>query len=172
MEYGPRALGHRTLLVAAVDRETHHLLNSRLNRSEIMPFAPIILAEEAGQWLIDWNEDHVASRFMTITYAVATEKATQIPATVHVDGTVRPQILRAIDEPILHRVLTRYHQLTGIPLVINTSFNMHEEPIVCSPSDAVDTFRQGASDVLVIGPYWVEMPCSLVQRTKAASVSG
>ncbi len=156
MEYGPRALGNRSLLVAATDPETHQRLNSRLGRSEIMPFAPIILEEDAGRWLKSWNPDHLPSRFMTMTYVVDEELARHVPAVVHVDGTVRPQVLRREDQPSLHQVLLRYRELTGLPLVINTSFNMHEEPIVCSPEDAIETFCRGAADVMAIGSFWID----------------
>ncbi len=160
MEYGPRALGSRSLLVAATHPDTPDSLNTRLGRTEFMPFAPVILEEDAGRWLSGWRPDHVASRFMTITYEVNPELAPGVPAIVHVDGTVRPQVLRREDQPLLHRVLIRYRELTGLPLVINTSFNMHEEPIVCTPTDAIQTFLRGAADVLVIGTFWIEAPAA------------
>lgn len=156
MEYGPRALGNRSLLVSATEKRMHHVLNQRLNRSEIMPFAPVILEEYASTWLEGWKEEHVASRFMTTTYNLNRELTKRVPATVHLDGTVRPQVVRRRDNPLIHSIVSNYCQLTGIPLVINTSFNMHEEPIVCSPNDAIDTFQRGAADVMIIGPFLVE----------------
>ena len=156
MEYGPRALGSRSLLAAAVDAEMPDRLNGRLGRTEFMPFAPIILEQDAKRWFPSWRPDHVAARFMTITYDVEPELAHQVPAVVHVDGTARPQVLRERDQPLLHRLLCRYRELTGLPLVLNTSFNMHEEPIVCSPEDAVQAFQRGAADVLVMGSFWAE----------------
>ena len=156
MEYGPRALGNRSLLAAAVDPTMPDRLNGRLGRTEFMPFAPIILEEAAEQWFPAWRADHIASRFMTITYDVDPDLALKVPAVVHVDGTARPQVLRERDQPLLHALLVRYRELTGLPLVINTSFNMHEEPIVCSAEDAVQAFRRGAADVLVMGSCWVE----------------
>ena len=156
MEYGPRALGNRSILVSATDKNTHNNLNNRLNRSEIMPFAPIIMEDYAHEWLLDWDSTHIASRFMTMTYNMNKELAKRVPATVHVDGTVRPQVVSRNDNPIIYDILRHYNDLVGIPLVINTSFNMHEEPIVCSPQDAIQTFRRGASDIMLMGPFLVE----------------
>jgi len=155
MEYGPRALGNRSLLAAATDRGVHDRLNARLQRSEIMPFAPIILEEHAHDWFPEWSPGHMASRFMTITYDVEPSLASKAPAIVHVDGTARPQVLRRSDQPLLHAVLEEYQHQTGVPLVINTSFNMHEDPIVCSPEDALDAVARGAADVLVMGSLWI-----------------
>lgn len=155
MEYGPRALGHRSLLAAAVDASTPDALNGRLGRTEFMPFAPIIMEEHAREWFPAWRPDHSAARFMTITYEVEPRLAHRVPAVVHVDATARPQVLGPNDDALLHRVLHRYHERTGIPLLINTSFNMHEEPIVCTPADAVSAFCRGAADVLVAGSVWV-----------------
>jgi len=156
MEYGPRALGNRTLLAAATDREMPSRLNVRLSRSDFMPFAPVILDEHAAKWLVGWKPDHIASRFMTITYEVEPSLSSKVPAVVHVDGTARPQVLRSIDNQDLHAVLTEYHRITGIPMVINTSFNMHEDPIACTPQDAIGAVARGAADVLVLGGLWVE----------------
>ena len=97
----------------------------------------------------------MASRFMTITYDVEPSLASKAPAIVHVDGTARPQVLRRSDQPLLHAVLEEYQHQTGVPLVINTSFNMHEDPIVCSPEDALDAVARGAADVLVMGSLWI-----------------
>lgn len=150
MEYGPRALGHRSLLADPRDAAMFEHLNARLGRSETMPFAPVVLEEHAKEWLEGWRERHHAARFMTTTYSVAPSRRGAIPAIVHLDGTVRPQVLRHGDGPALHRVLTSFHRQTGVPMAINTSFNLHGEPIVCSPRDALRTFLAGAADVLWI----------------------
>ena len=155
MEYGPRALGNRSLLAGAEDPEMPRRLNGRLGRTEFMPFAPIILDEHADDWLIGWEPDHAASRFMTATYNIKPDKRAMIPAVVHVDGTARPQVLAQEANPALHRVIAQYHLFTGIPLLINTSFNMHEEPIVCTPADAISSYKRGAGDVLIIGSFIV-----------------
>ena len=155
MEYGPRALGHRSLLAAATDANLPDRLNRKLGRTEFMPFAPIVLIEHAHEWFEDWAFDHVSSRYMTVTYDVVRNRREEVPAVVHVDGTARPQVLERDINPLLHDALSEYYTRTGIPLVVNTSFNMHEEPIVCSPFDAIRTFKNGAADVLIIGPFIV-----------------
>ncbi len=157
MEYGPRALGHRSLLAAATDANLPDRLNQKLGRTEFMPFAPIVLIEHAHEWFKDWAFDHVSSRYMTVTYDVVCERREEIPAVVHVDGTARPQVLEKNINPLLHATLSHYYTRTGIPLVVNTSFNIHEEPIVCSPFDAIRTFKNGVADVLIIGPFIVRM---------------
>lgn len=157
MEWGPRALGNRSILVSAKDTNINQILNKRLKRTEFMPFAPIIMEEYASQYLENYDSSHLAARFMTITYNVAKAKIPIIPAVVHVDGTARPQVVRKEDNISLYKVLFAYHKLTGVPVLINTSFNMHEEPIVCTPDDAVRAYLQGAVDILAIGNYWVEV---------------
>lgn len=156
MEYGPRALGNRSLLAAAVDPTAPDRLNGRLGRTEFMPFAPIVLKEEAHRWFPRREPTCAASRFMTITYDVEPELGRRVPAVVHVDGTARPQVVGRDDNRLLHAILERYQALTGIPVLINTSYNMHEEPIVCSPEDALSAFHRGAADVLVMEGFWVE----------------
>jgi len=153
MEYGPRALGNRSLLASCNDVSINQWLNDRLHRTEFMPFAPIIMEEYARDYFPNWEPSHVAARFMTVTYNASDLAKKNIPAAVHVDGTARPQILRRHDNPEVHQILTEYYKLTGIPALINTSFNMHEEPIVCSAKDAVRAFRLGHIDSLICGPF-------------------
>jgi len=155
MEWGPRALGNRSILANSKDKSINDTLNKRLGRTEFMPFAPIVMEERAAQYFKGYKPDDLASRFMTITYDVFEEKINQIPAVVHVDGTARPQVVRSKDNKSLHKILKEYEKLTGIPVLINTSFNMHEEPIVCSPGDAIRAFHEGAVDVLAIENFLV-----------------
>ncbi|MBI4361413.1 carbamoyl transferase [Candidatus Micrarchaeota archaeon] len=155
MEYGPRALGHRSILAAATDKNINHNLNQRLHRTEFMPFAPMTLEEYASSSYIDWNKDHISSRFMTICYYCHPIVKKQSPAIVHVDNTARPQIVGPKDNPDIHALITQYHRLTGIPTIVNTSFNNHEEPILCSPQDAVDSLLRDNVDVLCIGNFLV-----------------
>jgi carbamoyltransferase len=150
MEYGPRALGNRSILADPRDPAINQNLNGRLKRTEFMPFAPSILEEDSARYLIGWKPDHTAARFMTATYGVAPELRGTCGAVVHVDGTARPQVVRREDNPDYHATLSAYKKLTGLPLVVNTSFNMHEEPIVCTPQDAVRSFVAGCSDVLAL----------------------
>jgi carbamoyltransferase len=96
------------------------------------------------------------ARFMTITFDCSPRMKTQSPGVVHCDGTARPQLVDAETAPDLHAILTAYHRLTGIPTVVNTSFNMHEEPIVCTPEDALRAFELGRLDYLALGDHLVE----------------
>ncbi|MCP4803904.1 MAG: hypothetical protein GY913_14425 [Proteobacteria bacterium] len=156
MEFGPRALGHRTLLVRPDSPEVNIWLNDRLQRSEFMPFAPVVRDVDAGRLFHGYEKAAHAARFMTVCFDVSDEMKEKAPGCVHVDGTARPQVIRERDDPEYYAILTRFDEATGIPALINTSFNMHEEPIVCSPHDAIRAFRLGRLDCLSIGPYLVD----------------
>jgi carbamoyltransferase len=158
MEYGPRALGNRSVLYPAKDPEVNQWLNQQLGRTEFMPFAPAALASEAHRLFENLAGAEKAAQFMTLTFNCTDEMKRQCPAAVHVDGTARPQLVSADSNPSFHRILKRYHELTGIAAVINTSFNMHEEPIVCSPEDAIRAFLLGNIEYLAIGKYLVRHP--------------
>ncbi|HEY8505779.1 MAG TPA: carbamoyltransferase C-terminal domain-containing protein, partial [Gemmataceae bacterium] len=158
MEYGPRALGNRSILYPAGDPEVNQWLNKQLGRTEFMPFAPAALAEEAGRLFANLSGCEKTAEFMTITFDCTAEMKRACPAAVHVDGTARPQLVRPETNPGFYRILKAYHARTGIPAVINTSFNMHEEPIVCTPADAVRAFLQGNIDYLAIGPFLAPHP--------------
>jgi carbamoyltransferase len=160
MEYGPRALGNRSILYHAKEPAVNQWLNQRLGRTEFMPFAPATLHEKRLDCYRNMDGCDYAAQFMTLTFDCTDQMKRDSPAAVHVDGTARPQLVTAQSNPSFHRVLTEYHRLTGIPSVINTSFNMHEEPIVCSPDDAVRAFLQGNLDYLAIGDFLVEHPSS------------
>ena len=149
MEYGPRALGNRTVFASCSDPGINKWLNDRLKRTEFMPFAPIIMEEHCGEYFPRWKPEHVSARFMTITYEASDLAKRNIPAAIHVDGTARPQVLREQDNPDVYAILKAYRAVTGIPALINTSFNMHEEPIVCSATDAVRAFQLGHLDALI-----------------------
>lgn len=158
MEYGPRALGNRSILYHAREPEVNQWLNQRLGRTEFMPFAPATLHEHRNQCYLNMDGADYAAQFMTITFDCTEFMKRESPAAVHVDGTARPQLVTAESNPSFHRMLTEYHRLTGLPSVINTSFNMHEEPIVCSPDDAIRAFLQGNLDYLAVGSYLVAHP--------------
>lgn len=155
MEFGPRALGNRSLLVRPDDPAVNQWLNERLERSEFMPFAPMVRQEDAADLFIGWDKARQASRFMTVCFDVVPERVEAIRGCVHVDGTARPQVVRQQDNPRCHAVLTAFQQKTGLPALINTSFNMHEEPIVCSPGDAIRAWQRGHLDALWMGPFLV-----------------
>jgi carbamoyltransferase len=157
MEYGPRALGNRSILAQATDPTVNDWLNKRLRRTEFMPFAPILLAEDAPHYLKDFDaRSAYAAEFMTITYDVTERCRREAPAVVHVDGTARPQLVTQSSNPPVRRILEHYKALTGLAVLINTSFNIHEEPIVCSPQDALRAFRDGRLDALALEDFLVE----------------
>jgi carbamoyltransferase len=158
MEYGPRALGNRSILYHAKEPSVNQWLNQRLGRTEFMPFAPATLYEQrhANYHRVDGAD--YAAQFMTITFDCTDEMKRTCPAAIHVDGTARPQLVTATSNPGFHAILTEYYKLTGVPSVINTSFNMHEEPIVCTPDDAIRAFLQGNLDYLAIDRCLVAHP--------------
>jgi carbamoyltransferase len=158
MEYGPRALGNRSVLYHARQPEVNQWLNKRLGRTEFMPFAPVTLWEAADRCYLKLDGARHAAEFMTITFDCTPWMREQCPAAVHVDGTARPQLVRREINPGYHAILSEYEKLSGIPTLINTSFNMHEEPIVCSPADAIRAFLLGHLDGLAIGPFYVPNP--------------
>ncbi|MEQ1573330.1 MAG: carbamoyltransferase C-terminal domain-containing protein [Vicinamibacterales bacterium] len=158
MEYGPRALGNRSILYHAKEPAVNQWLNQRLGRTEFMPFAPATLFEKRHECYLNVEGGEHAALFMTLTFDCTESMKRDSPAAVHVDGTARPQLVSADSNPSFYRILTEYHQLTGIPSLINTSFNMHEEPIVCSPDDAIRAFLQGNLDYLAIGDFLVAHP--------------
>lgn len=161
MEYGPRALGHRSLLYQTTDPTVNDWLNKRLNRTEFMPFAPATLAEHAHSCYKNLQGAEDSARFMTITFDCTPKMQEISPSVVHVDSTARPQIVDAKTAPDFHNILSAYYRLTGIPSLINTSFNMHEEPIVCSPEDAIRSFQQGNIDFLAIGNWLIANPVEI-----------
>lgn len=156
MEYGPRALGNRSILYQATDTTVNKWLNETLNRTEFMPFAPAILRTQAAKYYEGYETDHRAAEFMTITYDATDRCKQEAPAVVHIDGTARPQVVDEMTNPGFHQLLTEYEKLTGFPQVINTSFNMHEEPIVRTAEEAVRAFESSKLDVLVLGNYILE----------------
>lgn len=149
MEYGPRALGARTIMASPVQREVNDTINKRLERSEFMPFAPVVLEDQAAT-VFDVNPGNAhAARFMTITCDVKPEWRDRIPAVVHVDGSARPQTIRSSDNPLYFNVLSAFYRETGLPVLVNTSFNVHEEPIINTPDQALKALVDGRVDYLL-----------------------
>ncbi len=155
MEYGPRALGNRSILADPTDPTINDWLNERLQRTEFMPFAPSVLYEAAPKLYKNYRSGEYPSYFMTITFDVEPEWIERARAVCHVDGTARPQVVKKSANPSYYRILKEYEKRTGLPLFVNTSFNMHEEPIVCTPDDALRSLEKGCVDVLSIGPFLV-----------------
>lgn len=158
MEFGPRALGNRSMVGAPTDADINKSLNDRLERTEFMPFAPSVLAERADEIFVGVEKAAHPAEFMTVTFDVREEWKPRIPAVVHVDGTARPQLVRADRNPLYHALIKRYGELSGIPVILNTSFNVHEEPIVCAPAEGIRALAEDRIDALAIGPFWVDNP--------------
>jgi carbamoyltransferase len=149
MEYGPRALGARSILANPSRRETHDLLNERLDRSEFMPFAPVVPVERAAE-VFDVNSVNAyACRFMTITCNVRPAWRERIAAVVHVDGSARPQTIERVTNPLYYDLVTGFERETGIPVLVNTSFNVHEEPIVNTPRECAQALLDRRIDFVV-----------------------
>ncbi len=149
MEYGPRALGARSIMAAPVDATINQTLNDRLDRSEFMPFAPFVSAENAETVFDLGPVKTYAARFMTITCGVRPGWRERIPATVHVDGTARPQVIERHQNPLYYDVLVAYAERSGIPVLINTSFNVHEEPIINTPAECARALAEKRVDYVV-----------------------
>jgi carbamoyltransferase len=149
MEYGPRALGARSILANPSRKETHDLLNRRLARSEFMPFAPVVAVERARAVFAINGVNEYACRFMTITCDVRPEWRERIAAVVHVDGSARPQVIERAANPLYYDILTCFEGLTGLPVLVNTSFNVHEEPIVNTPAECMEALTDGRIDFVV-----------------------
>lgn len=156
MEYGPRALGNRSILADPTDRKINDWLNKRLHRTEFMPFAPSALDSCATSFYRGYAKSAYPAKFMTITFDVPQEKERIAPAVVHVDHTARPQVVDKRANKRYHDVLKAYKDISGLPLFVNTSFNAHEEPIVCTPEDAIRSLENGAVDMLVLENFVVE----------------
>jgi carbamoyltransferase len=149
-EFGPRALGNRSILSQATNPEINRNLNARLRRTEFMPFAPITRVEDSEECYVGLEGAERAAEFMTITCECTGKMRYDSPAVVHVDGTARPQLVRREVHPLIHGILSAYRERTGIASLINTSFNVHEEPIVCSPEDAIRGFLEAGLDLLYL----------------------
>ena len=156
MEYGPRALGNRTILYKTNDKNVNDWLNKRLKRTEFMPFAPVTLAEDINLCYENPRCSEYSTRFMTMTLNCTDFMKRNCPGVVHLDGTARPQIISKDENPIYYNILKEYKKLSGLPCLINTSFNMHESPIVCTPQDAIDSFKEGYLDYLAIGNFLIK----------------
>lgn len=149
MEMGPRALGARSILASPSRREVNDSINKRLQRTEFMPFAPYVLDVDAERVYEINTRNRYACRFMTITTRVNPEWAERIPAVVHIDGTARPQIVERESNPLYYDILDAFKRLTGLPTLVNTSFNTHEEPIINRPEEALQALAENRIDFLV-----------------------
>ena len=151
MEFGPRALGNRSIVADPRRTEMKDILNARIKQREpFRPFAPSILAERTGEW---FDQDYT-SPFMVLIYDVLPGKRELVPAITHVDGTGRLQTVEQTTSPRYHRLIVEFERITGVPILLNTSFN-ENEPIVMTPDQAVETFLKTRMDILALGDYIV-----------------
>jgi carbamoyltransferase len=164
-EIGPRALGNRSILASPIAPGVRDILNARVKfREPFRPFAPSILAERASEYF----EIDQPDPFMTLAPRVRPGMAARIPSAVHVDGTSRIQTVEQASNPRYHALIARFAELTGVPIVLNTSFNK-QEPIVASPQDAISCFLRTHLDVLVLGNYYTtDRPEVAVTRARQA----
>jgi carbamoyltransferase len=154
MEFGPRALGARSILASPLSPTMQARLNELKDREDFRPVAPVVLEEEAAEWFVGAD----VSPFMLFVYDVRPERAEQIPAVRHVDGTARIQTINRAQHPRYYELLRAFARLTGVPVLVNTSFNTRGEPIVCTPRDALESFWTTPLDALAIGSFLVEKP--------------
>lgn len=156
MEFGPRALGSRSILFHAKDKSANDWLNKKLKRTEFMPFAPVTPIEHANKCYENWNKKNSCTPFMTQTFKCKKDFILKHPAVVHIDGTARPQVIDSKINKVYYNVINKYCNITGNKALINTSFNQHEEPIVCSPNDAIKSLLSKNVDVLAIEKFIVK----------------
>jgi carbamoyltransferase len=156
MEFGPRALGARSILASPIPAYMQARINELKDREDFRPVAPAIAQHRLGDWFSPADANGGAAPFMLFIYDVHAEQAARIPAACHQDLTARVQTVTPESNPRFHGVLEAFGRLTGVPVLINTSFNVRGEPIVCTPKDAVDAFYSTPLDALVIGSFVLE----------------
>jgi carbamoyltransferase len=153
MEFGPRALGARSILASPIDPEMQARLNELKDREDFRPVAPVVLEEEAPRWFTPATGP---SPFMLFVFDTVPEAAARIPSACHFDKTARVQTVDADSHPRLRALLAAFHRRTGVPVLVNTSFNVRGEPIVCTPKDAIEAFWSTPLDALAIGSFLLE----------------
>jgi len=155
MECGPRALGNRSLLADPRDPQSKTRLNEKVkHREAFRPFAPSCLVERSGEY---FASDY-PSPVMLLVYDVREHQRANVPAITHVDGTARVQTVSRQDNPLYWKLISEFERLTGVPMVVNTSFNDNDEPIVCTPEEAIVCYLKTDADALALGPFWAEKP--------------
>jgi carbamoyltransferase len=170
MEFGPRSLGARSILASPIDPSMQSRLNQIKDREDFRPVAPVVLEEEAANWFScesSTRSDSSISPFMIFVYDVRADKAEKIPAVRHVDGTARVQTINRSQNAPYYDLLQAFAARTGVPVLVNTSFNTRGEPIVCTPRDAVESFCTTPLDVLAIGSFLLEKPSLMSGQAQA-----
>ena len=168
MEFGPRALGARSILASPIDPGMQQRLNQIKDREDFRPVAPVIMQERLDDWFHAEKPGNGTAPFMLFVYDVKPGQASRIPAVTHVDGTARVQTVRRAQNPAYYDVLAAFERRTGVPILVNTSFNTRGEPIVCTPRDAVECFWTSPLDALVIGSFLLEKPTAAPHATAPA----
>ena len=155
MESGPRALGNRSILMSPLQAENKDIINSKIKfRENFRPFCPSIIYEKAHDYFDGAREE----LFMVTSFNVNPDKRNIIPAVVHVDGTARPQMVKRHINERYYDLIMEFGKLTGEYVILNTSFNVKGEPIVCSPVDAIKCFYSTGMDVLILGNFIIKKP--------------
>jgi carbamoyltransferase len=160
MEFGPRALGARSILASPIPADMQARLNEIKDREDFRPVAPVVMEDKAADWFVPRRPEAQGrcqrAPFMLFVFDVRPEQAHRIPAVRHVDGTARVQTVNPAQHPRYYDLLAAFERRTGVPVLVNTSFNTRGEPIVCTPRDAVESFWTSPLDALVIGSFLLE----------------
>jgi carbamoyltransferase len=157
MEWGPRALGNRSILASAEREGMKDIINNKVKHREIFrPFAPVILDKYVKTYFQTDRFLSPSVKYMLMVYPFKPKGKKEVPATVHVDGSGRLQVIERQDNHLFYDLIEAYRKKTGIPIIINTSFNIRGEPIVCTPVDAIRCFLKTGIDYLVIGKFLVK----------------
>ena len=153
LEWGPRALGSRSIILNTFDKSVNDSLNNRLNRTEFMPFAPVVLDSYAKKYFPKYDSNVPAADYMTMTYDTDPKYHKLLQATVHIDGTARPQIAYKDISPFYYSILSEFNKISSCGALVNTSFNAHEEPILSTPETAINALLTNRVDYLVLEEY-------------------
>jgi carbamoyltransferase len=172
MEWGPRALGSRSILASAATIEMRDIINAKVKHRELFrPFAPVILEQHTAKYFESDEKLPKSARYMLMVYPFKPKIGVKdVPAVVHVDGTGRLQTLHRDDNPLYFDLIEGHHKKTKVPIIINTSFNIRGEPIVCTPEDAIKCFLYTDIDVLVLDQYIVRKTGSAKRSVKKTAV--
>jgi carbamoyltransferase len=160
MEFGPRALGARSILASPIDPQMQARLNELKDREDFRPVAPALPEEDLPNWFWPEQANDGHSPFMLFIYNLQPKQDERIPSACHSDRTARVQTVTAAANPRFHALLKAFGRRTGVPVLVNTSFNVRGEPIVCTPRDAIEAFWSTPLDALAIGPFLVEKPAA------------
>ena len=164
MEFGPRALGARSILASPIDPAMQARINELKDREDFRPVAPAVPVERLGEWFSPASANRGVSPFMLFLYDARPERVGRIPSACHSDGTARVQTVDRATNPAFHALLEAFGERTGVPILINTSFNVRGEPIVGTPRAAIEAFFSTPLDALVIGPFIVRKTGGAARR--------